>query len=54
MPAQDPAGTVKKEEGVAVIDRACAILFAFRPGDGALTLAELAARTGQPQQRAFI
>jgi len=46
MPAQDPAGTVKKEEGVAVIDRACAILFAFRPGDSALTLAELAARTG--------
>lgn len=43
MPADQP---VKKEEGVAVIDRACAILFAFRPDDGALTLAELAARTG--------
>ncbi|WP_322029945.1 IclR family transcriptional regulator [Paraburkholderia sp. J76] len=46
MPPQEPAATVKKEEGVAVIDRACAILFAFRPGDSALTLAELAARTG--------
>ncbi|QGZ61461.1 IclR family transcriptional regulator [Paraburkholderia acidisoli] len=46
MPAQDPVAPAKKEEGVAVIDRACAILFAFRPGDNALTLAELAARTG--------
>jgi DNA-binding IclR family transcriptional regulator len=36
----------KESEGVAVIDRACAILFAFRPDDAALTLAELAARTG--------
>ncbi len=36
----------KEGEGVAVIDRACAILFAFRPDDDALTLAELAARTG--------
>ncbi|WP_310634076.1 IclR family transcriptional regulator [Paraburkholderia sp.] len=47
MSAEPP---LKKEEGVAVIDRACAILFAFRPEDGpqnaALTLAELAARTG--------
>jgi len=32
--------------GVAAIDRACAILFAFRPDDGPLTLAALAARTG--------
>lgn len=46
MPAQEPVAPAKKEEGVAVIDRACAILFAFRPGDNALTLAELAARTG--------
>ncbi|WP_258002171.1 IclR family transcriptional regulator [Burkholderia sp. WAC0059] len=38
--------TIRKEEGVAVIDRACAILFAFKPEDTALTLAELAARTG--------
>jgi DNA-binding IclR family transcriptional regulator len=36
----------KESEGVAVIDRACAILFSFRPDDAALTLAELAARTG--------
>ena len=36
----------KESEGVAVIDRACAILFAFRPDDESLTLAELAARTG--------
>ncbi|WP_043201149.1 IclR family transcriptional regulator [Paraburkholderia acidipaludis] len=43
MSAENP---VRKEEGVAVIDRACAILFAFRPEDQALTLAELAARTG--------
>jgi DNA-binding IclR family transcriptional regulator len=47
MPADNPVNTaLKKEEGVAVIDRACAILFAFRPDDGALTLAELASRTG--------
>jgi DNA-binding IclR family transcriptional regulator len=39
----DPTG--RKEEGVAVLDRACAILFAFKPTDTALTLAELAART---------
>jgi hypothetical protein len=32
--------------GVAALDRAFSILFAFRPGDYALTLAELAARTG--------
>jgi DNA-binding IclR family transcriptional regulator len=33
--------------GVAALDRACAILFAFRADDdGPLTLAELAARTG--------
>lgn len=32
--------------GVAAIDRACSILFAFGPDDGPLTLAELAARTG--------
>ncbi|WP_257125717.1 IclR family transcriptional regulator [Pandoraea sputorum] len=36
----------KDSSGVAVIDRACAILFAFKPDDSALTLAELAARTG--------
>lgn len=36
----------RSQEGVAVIDRACAILFAFKPTDNALTLAELAARTG--------
>ena len=35
-----------ESSGVAVIDRACAILFAFRPDDTSLTLAELAARTG--------
>ncbi|MFX7854014.1 helix-turn-helix domain-containing protein, partial [Acinetobacter baumannii] len=34
------------QSGVAALDRAFAILFAFRPGDYALTLAELAARTG--------
>src|SRR5215469_5119465 len=32
--------------GVAAVDRALAILGAFRLEDGALTLAELAARTG--------
>ena len=37
---------MKAGDGVAVIDRACAILFAFRPDDTALSLAELAARTG--------
>ncbi|WP_118178487.1 IclR family transcriptional regulator [Paraburkholderia phosphatilytica] len=38
--------TSPKSEGVAVIDRACSILFAFKPSDSALTLAELASRTG--------
>ncbi|WP_439594619.1 IclR family transcriptional regulator [Falsiroseomonas sp.] len=33
-------------EGVAAVDRALSILGAFREGDTALTLAELAARTG--------
>jgi len=36
----------KESEGVAVLDRACAILFAFKPDDAPLSLAELAARTG--------
>lgn len=36
----------KEAEGVAAVDRACAILFAFQPQDLGLTLAELAARTG--------
>jgi DNA-binding IclR family transcriptional regulator len=44
-PEATSATTGRKEEGVAVIDRACAILFAFKPTDTALTLAELAART---------
>ncbi len=34
------------EQGVAAVERALAILGAFREGDAALTLAELAARTG--------
>lgn len=33
-------------EGTIAVDRALALLLAFRPGDGALTLAELAKRTG--------
>jgi DNA-binding IclR family transcriptional regulator len=33
-------------DGVAALDRAFAILFAFRPDDKGLSLAELAARTG--------
>ena len=46
MPTPTDKSNSKETEGVAVIDRACAILFAFRPDDAALTLAELAARTG--------
>lgn len=46
MPTPADKSNSKESEGVAVIDRACAILFAFRPDDAALTLAELAARTG--------
>ncbi|MBU8544700.1 MULTISPECIES: IclR family transcriptional regulator [Roseomonadaceae] len=34
------------KDGVAAVDRALAILGAFRPGDASLSLAELAARTG--------
>ncbi len=41
-----PRSTTESPETVAVIDRACAILFAFKPDDSALTLAELAVRTG--------
>lgn len=33
-------------EGVAAVDRALSLLTAFRKGDGALSLAELSARTG--------
>ncbi len=43
---QDTGDTTRSKEGVAVIDRACAILFSFKPDDTALTLAELAERTG--------
>lgn len=38
--------TDAKSSGVDVLDRAFSILFAFRPDDAPLTLAELAARTG--------
>ncbi len=41
-----PAAARQVAAGVAAIDRACSILFAFRPDDGPLTLAELATRTG--------
>jgi len=40
--AVNPAG----ESGVAAVDRALSLLAAFRDGDDALTLAELARRTG--------
>ncbi|WP_144107725.1 IclR family transcriptional regulator [Paraburkholderia sp. BCC1886] len=46
MPTPAAKSGPKESEGVAVIDRACSILFAFRPDDDALTLAELASRTG--------
>jgi DNA-binding IclR family transcriptional regulator len=38
-------GAAKQEGGVAAVDRALAILAAFKPTDKALTLAELAQRT---------
>jgi len=38
--------TGDKQTGVAAVARALSIINAFRPGDGALTLHELAARTG--------
>lgn len=37
---------MKSESGVAAVDRALALLGAFRDGDGSLTLHELAVRTG--------
>ncbi|CAE6931552.1 HTH-type transcriptional regulator KipR [Paraburkholderia domus] len=40
------AGSSTAPEGVAALDRAFAILFAFRPDDKGVSLAELAARTG--------
>ena len=39
-------GVPKEGSGVDALDRAFSILFAFRPDDSPLTLAELAARTG--------
>jgi DNA-binding IclR family transcriptional regulator len=46
--AQQNDATAAEEApgGVAAVDRALAVLDAFRPGDAALELAELAARTG--------
>ncbi|TKC81301.1 IclR family transcriptional regulator [Trinickia terrae] len=41
-----PAAPVSSPDGVAALDRAFSILFAFRPEDRGLSLAELAARTG--------
>jgi len=38
--------TAPRQEGVAAVARALSLLHAFRPGEAALTLAELAARTG--------
>ncbi len=40
------AGLSSSPDGVAALDRAFAILFAFRPDDKGLSLAELAGRTG--------
>jgi DNA-binding IclR family transcriptional regulator len=41
-----PEGTTGPRDSVAAVERAFAILAAFRDGEAALTLAELAARTG--------
>lgn len=41
-----PEAPMPREEGVAAVERALAILGAFREGDASLALAELAARTG--------
>ncbi|WP_372620482.1 IclR family transcriptional regulator [Falsiroseomonas sp.] len=41
-----PEGASERPEGVAAVGRALSILGAFREGEAALTLAELAARTG--------
>jgi DNA-binding IclR family transcriptional regulator len=40
------AGSSTSPDGVAALDRAFAILFAFRPDDKGLSLADLASRTG--------
>ena len=45
-PTNSPQELVATASGVDVLDRAFSILFAFRPDDPPLTLAELAARTG--------
>ena len=46
-PASDaPASPSASPDGVAALDRAFSILFAFRPDDRGLSLAELAVRTG--------
>lgn len=44
--AEAVAGPSSAPDGVAALDRAFAILFAFRPEDKGVSLAELAARTG--------
>src|SRR5689334_16093430 len=46
MGTKDEGHAVMSGEGTIAVDRALALLQAFRPGDGALTLAELANRTG--------
>ncbi len=46
MGAQEEQGAGRNGDGVAAVDRAIAILMAFRPADRAITLAELARRTG--------
>lgn len=46
MGTKDEGRAAMSGEGTIAVDRALALLQAFRPGDGALTLAELANRTG--------
>ncbi len=45
-PEANPPPLAPHEQGVAAVDRALSLLAAFRDGEAALSLAELAARTG--------
>lgn len=46
VPALEPRAAEDREPGVAAVDRALSILGAFRDGERALTLSQLAGRTG--------
>ncbi|MDO9217858.1 MAG: helix-turn-helix domain-containing protein, partial [Lacisediminimonas sp.] len=45
-PIRSEPSLTEKQSGVAAVERALAILNSFRPGDGSLSLHDIAERTG--------